>query len=277
MLANPKYINLPKHFWAHVKLLSEQLGYSERGTGKLKIYSKGEIENEMKKLGLGTPHLNNELVDGKIYMDALVNYLNYRSEVLIGKVEPNLMDRNEAKKVFDRLYSELKPKCKLIMNKQKGEKKHYSYLTCIVNMLTEKTLGGCNFIQDPQSLVVATIDNRPLRTFTRRFDGVYPEITNPLAVWEIKEYYGTTTFGSRVADGVYETLLDGSELLELEESEKIHIKHYLVVDDHFTWWIKGKSYLCRIIDMLHMNFVDEVLFGKEVLDRWPEIVKSWKK
>ena len=32
-----------------------------------------------------------------------------------------------------------------------------------------------------------------------------------MALWEIKEYYYTTTFGSRVADGVYETLLDGLE------------------------------------------------------------------
>jgi hypothetical protein len=108
-------------------------------------------------------------------------------------------------------------------------------------------------------------------------DGAYPSIENPMAVWEVKEYYGTTTFGSRVADGVYETMLDGFELLELREHEKIAIQHYLFVDDRFTWWIKGKSYLCRIIDMLHMGLVDEVLFGKEVLQRWPEIVASWKK
>ena len=36
------------------------------------------------------------------------------------------------------------------------------------------------------------------------------------ARWEIKEYYGTTTLGSRVADGVYETMLDGLELRELQ-------------------------------------------------------------
>jgi len=30
-------------------------------------------------------------------------------------------------------------------------------------------------------------------------------------------YYYTTTFGSRVEDGVYETLLDGMELEELRE------------------------------------------------------------
>jgi len=50
-----------------------------------------------------------------------------------------------------------------------------------------------------------------------------------------------------------------------------------MIDDHFTWWSCGRSYLCRIIDMLHMGYVDEVLFGKEVVDRLPAIVKNWIK
>ena len=78
-----------------------------------------------------------------------------------------------------------------------------------------------------------------------------------------------------MADGVYETLLDGLELEELRDYAKVDIKHYLMVDDHFTWWIKGRSYLCRIIDMLHMGSVDEVLFGKEVLDRLPALARGW--
>jgi len=48
-----------------------------------------------------------------------------------------------------------------------------------------------------------------------------------------------------------------------------------MVDAHYTWWIKGRSYLCRIIDMLHMGYVDEVLFGKEVLIRVPLLTKEW--
>lgn len=72
-------------------------------------------------------------------------------------------------------------------------------------------------------------------------DGAYPSIVNPLAVWEIKEYYGTTTFGSRVADGIYETMLDGEEFIELQNQYGRDIKHYLIVDDRFTWWNKGKS------------------------------------
>ena len=84
-----------------------------------------------------------------------------------------------------------------------------------------------------------------------------------IAVWEIKEYYYTTTFGSRVADGVYEALLDGLELEELRGTTPGRHQALSTVDDtDFTWWIKGVNILCRIIDMLHMGYVDEVLFGK---------------
>jgi len=51
-------------------------------------------------------------------------------------------------------------------------------------------------------------------------DGAFPSTVNPIAVWEIKEYYTQQTFGSRIADGVYESLLDGMELEELREHEQ---------------------------------------------------------
>lgn len=78
-----------------------------------------------------------------------------------------------------------------------------------------------------------------------------------------------------MADGVYETLLDGMELEELRQAEGIDVKHYLVLDDRYTWWDCGRSYLCRIIDMLHMGYVDEVLFGREIVERLPALVEEW--
>lgn len=75
---------------------------------------------------------------------------------------------------------------------------------------------------------------------------------------------------------MYETLLDGMELGELHEYENIKVLHYLMIDAHYTWWGCGRPYLCRIIDMLHMGYVDEVLFGHEVIECLPEIVQSWK-
>jgi len=88
-------------------------------------------------------------------------------------------------------------------------------------------------------------------------------------------HYYTTTFGSRVADGVYETLLDGMEIEELASSEKVNVLHYLMIDARYTWWDCGKSYLCRVIDMLHMGYVDEILVGREVLTRLPISVREW--
>src|SRR5204862_3592101 len=128
----------------------------------------------------------------------------------------------------------------------------------------------CNY--DPRTLTTMTLDGKPLRTLARRVDGAYPSPVNPIAIWEIKEYYYTTTFGSRVADGIYETLLDG---VELEDLRKIGhpVRHYLFVDGYKTWWEDGKSYLCRIVDSLHMRYVDEVLFGREALQRIPELAK----
>ena len=73
----------------------------------------------------------------------------------------------------------------------------------------------------------------------------------------------------------YESLLDGLEIEELREHESIDIKHYLFVDAHDTWWKQGKSYLCRIIDMLHMGYIDEAMFGYEVIERLPDIVAEW--
>jgi len=31
-----------------------------------------------------------------------------------------------------------------------------------------------------------------------------------------------------------------------------------------------------LIDMLHMGFVDEVIFGREVMARIPELARGWK-
>ena len=142
-------------------------------------------------------------------------------------------------------------------------------------MIVEENAEGLPCDYDPRQLTAVARDGIPLRTLARRLDGAFTSPVNPIGVWEIKEYYCTTTFGSRVADGVYESLLDGMELKELRDSENVVVKHYLFVDSHFTWWECGRSYLCRIVDMLHMGFVDEVVFGYEVLERLPQLVKEW--
>ena len=53
------------------------------------------------------------------------------------------------------------------------------------------------------------------------------------------------------------------------------MRHYLFVDGYRTWWEDGKSYLCRIVDSIHMKYLDEAIFGREVLDRLPELAHEW--
>lgn len=206
---------------------------------------------------------------------ALMTHFAYRAEVLNSFVEPRLMDAVRAAATYERVRKDTRSKLPVVMNKQKGRKKKPAYLTNIVNWLIDANAGGVAFDFDPGELTTFTQGGAPLRTLARRVDGAFPSTVNPVAVWENKEYYHTTTFGSRVADGVYETLLDGMELEELLQSERIECRHYMFVDAHYTWWVKGRSYLCRIVDMLHMGYVDEVLFGTEILERMPALAKEW--
>ncbi|MCK4632677.1 MAG: hypothetical protein KAT79_05365 [candidate division Zixibacteria bacterium] len=271
MKPKPLYTKQCPEFWALVRHASEQIGYSKRTKRdepkSLRRYTYDELGKFSKKLGID---------DGM--MRRVTRYMNYRADVLESHVEKQLMNRRVAEKHFNKLMTKYKPKCHLPFNKQKGPKRHHAYFTCIINILTEVTLGKTTFDDNPGQLsTIKDTKGKLVATLSRRIDGAYPEVENPSTVWEVKEYYGTTTFGSRVADGVYETQLDGYEINEAAKLASRRVEHYLLVDDYFTWWDCGRSYLCRLIDAMHMGLVDEVIFGREVLVRWPDIVSKWPK
>lgn len=284
MKANDKFLNKPLDFWSNIKLLNQKLGYIQKKT-KANPNPKSIIPtiNQVKKVFKGEGLDYSSLVVNNHWThwgDEMIEYLICRDEML-QMIKSNLMRQCEAKSEYERLLAELQPTtCPLPMNKQKGDKKGYAFLTCMVNILIESTLKKyghkiCNY--DPHVLTSFTVGKKPVRTLSRRVDGAFPSTINPKAIWEIKEYYYTTTFGSRVADGVYETQLDGWELREVRENLGIHTEHYLITDDYFTWWEKGRSYLCRIIDSIHMGLLTEALFGKEIIKRIPELVERWIK
>ncbi|KYD32761.1 DUF7687 domain-containing protein [Parageobacillus toebii] len=278
MQPNPKFINKSSAFWAYAKLLSEQLGYSKDGV--VISYSEAQARAKLKKLGIN--------VKEGIFKDVL-RYLKYRAE-LLNKHKDYLMDVEEARKYFQvalKQHQQNNYTCKLPLNKQKNEKKDYAYFTCIINIIAETELRhfannnglvygkDIYFDDNPMNLSYILNFNRELEgIMSRRFDGAFPSTVNPILIWEIKEYYYTTTFGSRIADGVYETQLDGYEIKTIREETNKNIQHIYFIDDYNTWWNMGKSYLCRIIDMLHMGLVDEVIMGKEVFERWPQILRA---
>jgi hypothetical protein len=253
-------------------------------TGPIKVPTLAEIKDALESINLSAAHLVGDSAAATSLGREVLDYFDYRADLLNRLVEPMLMNVDQARSLFDEVRGRLPIQRAALMNKQSGEKKSPAFFTNIVNMLIESNLAGlpCNY--NPQELTTVTRDRQPFRTLARRVDGAFPSPVDPIAVWEIKEYYYTTTFGSRVADGVYESLLDGMELEELSKASRElakpgrhHIQHLLMVDAHYTWWVKGRSYLCRIIDMLHMGYVDEVLFGKEVVGRLPMIAREWVK
>lgn len=277
MKPDPRFLRLSKDFWANVRLVSQEVGYTTKAKGEkqIKVPSLEEIRKAFADISLDAHHLLDEEGNATPLGGLLCEYFSYRATTLCDRVEPLLMTAEKAKETFERLCAKSKGKCPVPLNKQSGKKKTPAFFTCIINMLIDENRKGVECDFDPHVLTTVTRDGLPVRTLARRIDGAFPSAVNPVAVWEIKEYYYTTTFGSRVADGVYESLLDGMELEELRLNEGVDIKHYLMIDAHYTWWTCGRSYLCRILDMLHMGYVNEVLFGREVLERLPTLVREW--
>lgn len=275
MLADRRFTGQDKSFWAHVRTIGQAVGYTRRRESQILVPTPEEVRGSYGRLGLSCRSLFDDRGATTARGRMLLDYFEHRAMCLNGIVRPNLMDAVEARQAFEDLRSRLCPRCPLPMNKQKGEKRAPAYLTGIVNMLIEAGAEGLPCDHDPHELTTVRRGGEPLRTLARRVDGAFPAVVDPIAVWEVKEYYYTTTFGSRVADGVYESLLDGLELEELREREGVNVLHYLMIDARYTWWDCGKSYLCRIVDMLHMGYLDEVLVGREVLTRLPELVKEW--
>jgi hypothetical protein len=273
MRPNPKFLHQDKQFWANVRTISQQLGYTLNQ--RVRVYSLEQIKLAMNLAGLSDNHLFDQADQPTTLAVLLKEYFDYRAEALNSYIEPRLMDVERARSLFYEYHDKLQPTNAIPMNKQSGTKKQPAFLTGLVNILIEANSTGlpCNY--DPRILTTITKNNAPLRTLARRVDGCFPSCINPIAIWEIKEYYYTTTFGSRIADAIYETLLDGLELEKLREHEKIDVQHLVVIDAYATWWKMGKSYLCRLIDILNMGYVDEILFGYEVVERLPDIVKEW--
>lgn len=272
MRANTTFSNKDLSFWANVRKLSEELGYSKNDI--VLTHSKEIITRKLNELNI---HITDSLAH------ELSAYFTYRAELLNNTVKNNFMNVEDAAELFESLRNDVYDRYGFTftfpMNKQKGEKKTYAYLTGIIDILTAKTLYNndptLTYNRDPRKLTYITSDTNELEaTMSRRFDGAYPDIVNPKIVWEIKEYYYTTTFGSRISDGVYETLLDGHEINQFEQFTNRRIEHVFIIDSYNTWWNKGKSYLCRIIDALNMHLVDEVICGREVLTAWPRLLNE---
>lgn len=268
MKAFPEFSREDNSFWSLIRFISEKLGYTNRRTGLVSFYTPEDIAVLCNREHI---HVPDEVIERASL------YIQKRADAINNYVQNNLMNAEQAKEVFESIYSSRSFDSKLIMNKQSGDKKRVNYFTAIITMIAEDVLGGADlFDPDPRGLSYLVDNNSLLGGLSRRFDGAYPSIYSPKLVWEIKEYYYTTTFGSRIADGVYETQLDGYELNEIYQRTGHKIHHVLFVDSYKVWWEMGKPYTVRLVDALNMGLADDVVFGREVLTEWRKILMAIK-
>lgn len=119
---------------------------------------------------------------------------------------------------------------------------------------------------DPQKRCVWGA-NKKLHVTARNLDGAIPGLANPTVIWEIKEYWGKTSGGSKMSDAVYECHLVGRELREFEERSGVTVTHIVFVDG-LDQWKARKSDLARFLDLMNQGIIDYLFVGKEVEECW---------
>jgi hypothetical protein len=272
MYPQEEYLQQDSEFWAYVRLVSQQAGYQPRGDEIVKEYEEQDLQDAVESTGInGEPLFGDFSSDGLTELgDDILDYLNYRSQQVEVALN-NIQTKEEARETFEEYRGDYE--LNHVQYNRQGNDDPLIFANT-VNLVLEKVYGG-EFDPDPYELPTVLDDEKNLQlTFAKRLDGALPNNRNPIALWEVKEFYSSSTFGSRVADAIYEIMLLSQEAQSIEDQIGREIEMYLLTDGEQAW-SKGISYICRIIDILNMGYIDAAIFGKEVVEDWPEIVREW--
>jgi hypothetical protein len=106
---NESFLSQPKEFWANVRSISQQMGYTQARTGKVKVPTFAEIKLSLLALGLSTAHVATPQGEPTAMGESLVAYFGYRAQILNDFVEPRLMDAQRAESTFTELKKQLCP------------------------------------------------------------------------------------------------------------------------------------------------------------------------
>ena len=109
MKADLRFVAQPKEFWAYVRTISQEVGYTERGnksTGVLssiKIPTLEDVRREFGKLGLDTAKIANKNDSLTDFGQRLFDYFSFRATVLNDTVQGYFMNKDSAAIEFKRL------------------------------------------------------------------------------------------------------------------------------------------------------------------------------
>src|SRR3972149_7310302 len=107
MKPNNEFLNLPKKFWASVRLISQEVGYTEKSTNQIKVPVLDEITSKLAKFNIDIPRLLSQLTESGNFSRILQEYFSYRANIINTFVEPHLMTVAEARKVFQQFHKDL--------------------------------------------------------------------------------------------------------------------------------------------------------------------------
>ena len=72
MTADTRFLGLPKPFWAFVRLIGQECGYTKRGSNELLVPSRDAVEKKIEKIGITPACLDVPLPCGIKTWDKLV-------------------------------------------------------------------------------------------------------------------------------------------------------------------------------------------------------------
>src|SRR5687767_4738780 len=102
MKPNSKFLKLPKNFWASVRLISQQVGYTEKLTKKsaaqIKVPTINQIQSKLEKLGIDLDNLHSQKLQVGNFEETLHGYSAYRADIINTFVESHLMNATEAQR-----------------------------------------------------------------------------------------------------------------------------------------------------------------------------------
>lgn len=199
----------------------------------------------------------------------LVDYLAMRvrlSDALLN----DMRTEDEARKDFARLSA---AKVRRYGTQMAGHHQSSKVLVATVEAVTNEVCSshGLTANVNPQKRAVR-IANDYLWVSPRRLDGAFPSLINPYAIWEIKEYWGKTSGGSKMSDAIYECQLVGTELRAFEDKHGIHIEHFVLIDGYDQWRAR-RADLRRAVDLLYSGLIDELIVGRHVIGSWRRIME----
>lgn len=200
-------------------------------------------------------------------VDALIEYVESASLDLNGALGA-LRDEDAAQAFCARIGSQVG----VTATQSKDHHQSSKALVSAVSALALKVCTSCgvSLNANPQRRAIWLTD-AGLHVSARNLDGAVPGLENPLIVWEVKEYWGKTSGGSKMSDAVYECQLVGRELREYEQRSPTRIAHIVFVDGRDQWRSR-KSDLLRFVDLFHQDLIDYLIVGNEVEDEWESVL-----